>query len=121
MDLKKVVVDETGNEAVDDTEFEYKITFTVPSGIANYDTVEKYIWFSVYDCNFPGNRTEEPLSDTGFQLRVEKKLCTSGNGYTFSFDYFPLQDRSYGASSNPNISKNNLIIILDEFGHLLND
>ena len=79
------------------------------------------VWFSVYDCNFPGNRTEEPLSDTGFQLRVEKKLCTSGKGYTFGFDYFPLQDRSYGASSNPNISKNNLIIILDEFGHLLND
>lgn len=80
------------------------------------------IWFCVYDCNFPGNRTgDEPLSDAGFQLRVEKKLCASGNGYTFGFDYFPLQDRSYGATSNPNISENNLIIILDEFGHLLND
>ena len=44
-----MVVDESGVAAVDDTEFEYKITFTVPSGIANYDTVEKYIWFSVYD------------------------------------------------------------------------
>ncbi len=49
MDLKKVVVDDSGVAAVDDTEFEYKITFTVPAGIANYDTVEKYIWFSVYD------------------------------------------------------------------------
>ena len=49
MDLNKVVVDESGVAAVDDTEFEYKVTFTVPDGIANYDTVEKYIWFSVYD------------------------------------------------------------------------
>ena len=49
MDLNKVVVDDSGAQAVDDTEFEYKITFTVPRGIANYDTLEKYIWFSVYD------------------------------------------------------------------------
>ena len=49
MDLNKVVVDESGVAAVDDEEFEYKITFTVPDSIDNYDTVEKYIWFSVYD------------------------------------------------------------------------
>ncbi len=83
---------------------------------------DNVVWFSVYDCNFPGNRTNgELVSDTGFNLRVEKKLQPSGNGWTFSFDYFPLENRSYGATSNPNISENNLIIILDEFGHLLND
>ena len=49
MDLNKVVVDESGVAAVDDTEFEYKVTFTVPESILNYDSVEKYIWFSVYD------------------------------------------------------------------------
>jgi len=49
MDLNKVVVDESGAAVVDDTEFEYKITFTVPDNILNYDSVEKYIWFSVYD------------------------------------------------------------------------
>ena len=49
MDLNKVVVDDSNVAVVDDTEFEYKITFTIPAGIANYDTVEKYIWFSVYD------------------------------------------------------------------------
>ncbi len=49
MDLKKEVVDESRDAVVDDTEFEYKITFTVPSTIDNYETVEKYIWFSVYD------------------------------------------------------------------------
>ena len=49
MDLNKVVVDESGIAAVDDTEFEYNIRFTVPDGIENYDSVEKYIWFSVYD------------------------------------------------------------------------
>ena len=49
IDLNKVVVDDSGAAAVDDTEFEYKITFTVPSDIANYGTVKKYIWFSVYD------------------------------------------------------------------------
>ena len=48
MDLNKVVVDESGVATVDDQEFEYEICFTVPSGIANYDT-EKYIWFSVTD------------------------------------------------------------------------
>ena len=49
MDLNKVVVDESGVAAVDDTEFEYDITFTVPAGIENYEDTEQYIWFSVYD------------------------------------------------------------------------
>lgn len=80
------------------------------------------VWFSVYDCNFPGNQTGgQPLSDTGFALRVEKKLRLDGNGWTFSYDYFPLEDQSYGATSNPNRTKTSLILILDEFGHLLND
>ena len=83
---------------------------------------ENVIWFSVYDSNFPCNRADGTiLSDAGFALRVEKKLKTSGDGHTFSFDYFPLENRSYGASSNPSLSGNNLILILDEFGHLLND
>lgn len=58
MDLKKVVVDKSGAAVVDDTEFEYTITFTVPAGIANYDSVEKYIWFSVY--NSAAQRTLAP-------------------------------------------------------------
>ena len=48
MDLKKVVVDESGTAAVDDTEFEYHITFTIPSEILKI-AGEEYIWFSVYD------------------------------------------------------------------------
>ena len=62
MDLNKVVVDNSGMAAVDDTEFEYIITFTVPAGIANYEDVEKYIWFNVYD-NVAG-RTLEPSEYT---------------------------------------------------------
>ncbi|MBR6706878.1 MAG: VWA domain-containing protein [Clostridia bacterium] len=49
MDLKKAVVDASGNSVLNDEEFEYHITFTVPEDIDNYDTVEKYVWFSVYD------------------------------------------------------------------------
>lgn len=49
MDLNKVVIDESGSPVVDDSEFEYQITFTVPPDIANHDDIEKYIWFSVYD------------------------------------------------------------------------
>lgn len=62
MDLNKVVVDESGVAAVDDTEFEYKITFTVPDSILNYDDVEKYIWFSVYDSD--ARRTLAPSEYT---------------------------------------------------------
>ena len=49
MDLNKAVVDASGNSVLNDEEFEYHITFTVPEDIDNYDTVEKYVWFSVYD------------------------------------------------------------------------
>ncbi len=41
---KRVEGDAAANE-----KFEYQITFTVPENIDNYDTVEQYIWFSVYN------------------------------------------------------------------------
>ena len=81
MDLKKVVVDESGNEAVDDTEFEYKITFTVPSGIANYDTVEKYIWFSVYDSVNKRTLAPAEYTCTGAITPVEENAQFSGDAY----------------------------------------
>ena len=49
MDLTKAVVDENGTEVTDGSEFEYKITFTVPEGAYRFDEMEKWIWFSVYD------------------------------------------------------------------------
>ena len=78
MDLNKVVVDESGVAAVDDTEFEYNITFTVPHGIANYNTVEKYIWFSVYDS--VGRRTLSPdeYTYTGAQKPADIDSSTYG-------------------------------------------
>ena len=80
------------------------------------------VLFHVYDCNFPPNSiTGLSLSDSGFTLRIEKWLNRSGDGWTFAYDYFPLADKRYGATSNPDICNNTLILILDEFGHLLND
>ena len=84
----------------------------------NPDLVE----FLVYDCNFPRNDIGDlTVSSAGFTIQVEKRPKLSGEGFTFSFDYFPLESRSYGATSNPDISDNNLILILDEFGHPVND
>ena len=84
----------------------------------NPDAVE----FLIYDCNFPRNDTGDlVISPAGFTMLVEKRPKLSGEGFTFSFDYFPLEDRSYGATSNPAISETNLILILDEFGHPVND
>lgn len=80
------------------------------------------VLFSIYDSNYPDNQTgKELLSETGFNLVVEKKLHQDGNGYTFGYDYFPTDDNHYGATSNPNRCKNHLFLILDESGHLLND
>ncbi len=49
LELIKTVVDEDGNPVLDDQMFEYTIKLTVPAGTPNYDTLEKYLWFSVYD------------------------------------------------------------------------
>ena len=81
MDLKKVVVDESNNPVLDDTEFEYKIKFTVPTGIANYDTLEKYIWFSVYDS--VAGRTLSPREYTcnGVITPAQESSAFSGPEY----------------------------------------
>lgn len=80
------------------------------------------VWFTVYDCNFPGNRIgSHTASDTGFSMRVERRVNLNGDGYTFAYDYFPLSDDSYGATSNSSICPNNMILILDENRRLLND
>ena len=54
-------------------------------------------------------------------MRVERRVNLNGDGYTFAYDYFPLADDSYGATSNSSICPNNMILILDENRHLLND
>lgn len=82
--------------------------------------------FRVYDSNFPDERTGKyDVSDTGFQLVVEKQLKRSGDGYTFSYKYFPIQGKikgkTYGASSNPQNKNGRLFLIVDEMGHLIND
>ncbi|MBQ9662328.1 MAG: VWA domain-containing protein [Oscillospiraceae bacterium] len=95
MDLNKVVVDESGIATVDDTEFEYNITFTVPSGIANYDTVEKYIWFSIYDSvarrtlspdEYSYTNAQKPAdidsSTYGGSAYANYLIATSGNQFT---------------------------------------
>lgn len=81
MDLNKVVVDESGAEAVDDTEFEYEITFTVPSGIENYDTVEKYIWFSVYDSVARRTLAPSEYTCTGVITPAQENPVFSGPEY----------------------------------------
>ena len=50
MDLTKVVVDEAGEPAIDDSEFEYEVCFEIPISEEddNYES-EQYIWFNVYD------------------------------------------------------------------------
>ena len=88
MDLTKVVVDESGTAAVDDTEFEYHITFTVPEGIANYETMEKYIWFSVYDP--VSHRTLTPETDYAYfgaqtPASMGKQYETGYDGYLVAF------------------------------------
>ncbi len=80
------------------------------------------VTFAVYDCNYPDNQTgEEGLSETGFNLVVEKKINKTGDSYTFGFDYFPTNDSDYGATSNTRRTNGTLFLILDEQGHLLND
>ena len=83
---------------------------------------ENVIWFNVYDCNFsPGSLRETNMSEAGFYLKTEKKRNANGDGYTFDYEYFPLETNKYGATSNPNISEQSFLIVLDENGHLLND
>ena len=71
MDLNKAVVDESGNSVLNDEEFEYHITFTVPEDIDNYDTVEKYIWFNVYDTVAGRTLSPSEYSYTNAQLGSE--------------------------------------------------
>ena len=49
MDLTKRVENDSADEAAAPEEFEYRITFTVPRNIYNYEDVEQYIWFSIYN------------------------------------------------------------------------
>jgi len=81
MDLNKVVVDESGAAAVDDTEFEYEITFTVPSGIDNYDTLEQYIWFSVYDSAAGRTLAPSEYTCTGVITPADENPAFSGDEY----------------------------------------
>ena len=81
MDLNKVVVDESGKSVVDDTEFEYNVTFTVPSGIANYDTLEKYIWFSVYDTVAGRTLAPSEYDHTGTITPYEENHAFTGPEY----------------------------------------
>lgn len=80
------------------------------------------VTFAVYDCNYPDNQTgTDGLSETGFNLIVEKKVNKAGTEYTFGYDYFPTNESDYGATSNTKRTNGTLFLILDEQGHLLND
>lgn len=83
---------------------------------------DNVIWFDVYDSNFPQNNTGDiKESEDGIKIRVEKKVKQNGSGYTFSYDYFPVDNKSYGATSNKSISNNGFMIVMDENWRPLND
>lgn len=76
---------------------------------------ENVVWFSVYDSNFPhGDIGEYTLSDTGFKMKVERRIKTVGEGDTFAFYYEPLKDSTYGATSNKAINPTPMLLVLDE-------
>ena len=80
------------------------------------------IWFDVYDPNFPQNDVgDNIISEKGIRLRVEKRIKSNGNGYTFSYDYYPITNNSYGSTSNKSICENPFIIVMDEQWEILND
>jgi len=81
MDLVKAVVDESGAATVDDAEFEYQITITVPAGIANYDDVEKYIWFSIRDNNAGRTLSPDEYTYTGAQKPADIDSAYGGSAY----------------------------------------
>lgn len=81
MDLKKVVLDKDKNAVSVDDEFEYQITFTVPNGIYNYDSVEKYIWFSVYDSVAKRTLSPEEYTYTGAQRPADLGTAYSGSEF----------------------------------------
>ena len=83
---------------------------------------DNVIWFQVYDSNFPQNNVgKHGLSTYGINLRVEKMINSTGDGYTFTYDYFPIENQGYGATSNKSISENGFIIVMDENWNILND
>ena len=45
MDLTKQLAE----NAISDKEYEFEITYTVPETAVNFEDVERYIWFSIYD------------------------------------------------------------------------
>ena len=67
MDLTKELVP---NPADPDPTFEYEIKITVPDGIYNYDNMERYLWFSVYD-------------------PVQRKTLTPGTEYEYTNAHHP--------------------------------
>ena len=76
---------------------------------------ENVIWFMVYDSKYPGNQTDDvEISENGFRLKTVRRKKLLGEGYTFSYEYFPLKDMSYGATSNREIVENPLLIVMDE-------
>ena len=73
------------------------------------------IWFKVYDPNFPRDKTGAmSMSPEGFRLKVTRRVKSVGNGYTFSYDYAPLLNNSYGATSNRAVNRSPMLLVLDE-------
>ena len=81
---------------------------------------ENITWFMVYDSNFPGNRSETiGNSEDGFRVKIVRKKKLRGEGYSFSYEYFPLLDSSYGAVSNRDVIEQPLLIVMDEEHRML--
>lgn len=82
---------------------------------------DSIVWFSVYDSNFPGDNVEnKELSDFGFKLKTEKRKKLVGDGETFNYEYSPIKNSSYGATSNRAINSTPMMIVLDENWNDLN-
>lgn len=84
-------------------------------------TDSNVIWFDIYDSNFPQNNSRGyELSESGFKLKVTKKIALSGEGYSFDYEYSPIVDYDYGASSNIHKNDTPMMIVVDENWHDIN-
>ena len=73
------------------------------------------VWFDVYDSNLPNcSVSGMSISETGITIKTTRRLNQNGSGYSFDYEYFPVTNKKYGATSNKTITKNPYFIVMDE-------